>query len=515
MALNREEFDRYNNLCLKAYVAEEENMSQCPSCQSIIEIVLRSKRELAKLEIQTHQKTQTGEVLDYESYCHYSQFRIRCRNCSFEYCAQCKISPYHVGFTCESYQVNLTAAHCHFCKVKLHVDNTSAGYDLDLCTAAECLQLVQEVCRTVLSCGHSCGGLRGESSHLCCLEAECGESKGGPSKEDFCNICWVEGLGERASLQVECGHVFHYHCLLAKMKAGYPGPRITFGFLQCPLCKQRIKHPAISHAYLDHEVLFKTISAKALQRLPLEGMDKHEKLITVGSRYYKNELQFALDSFAFYNCFKCKKPYFGGKRDCENAEEGRAADELVCFDCCDYVGSSHCKEATHREFHAWKCRFCCMPAVWFCWGTTHFCERCHSHKPYEKPTLPRESFPQCKGPATCPLKVAHPPNGPGTDSEFLLGCAMCVKSNGARPEVKASSSPNVSVSEMKAYLLSQSPAVVTEQQLLFVDRQELVQMFVKSLSLKQTRALLQSKGHDISQYLEAREFESALKRLCR
>lgn len=29
------------------------------------------------------------------------------------------------------------------------------------------------------------------------------------------------------------------------------------------------------------------------------------------------KIEDALDIFAFYQCFKCKKPYFGGKKDCQ------------------------------------------------------------------------------------------------------------------------------------------------------------------------------------------------------
>jgi len=33
----------------------------------------------------------------------------------------------------------------------------------------------------------------------------------------------------------------------------------------------------------------------------------------------------------------------------------------------------------------------------------------------------KKELPQCKGPANCPLKVAHPENG----EEYALGCAVC------------------------------------------------------------------------------------------
>ena len=30
------------------------------------------------------------------------------------------------------------------------------------------------------------------------------------------------------------------------------------------------------------------------------------------------------------------------------------------------------------EFLDYKCRYCCSVAVWFCFGTTHFCNKCHN-----------------------------------------------------------------------------------------------------------------------------------------
>ena len=64
----------------------------------------------------------------------------------------------------------------------------------------------------------------------------------------------------------------------------------------------------------------------------------------------------------------------------------------------------------------WKCKFCCGPAVWFCWGNTHFCDPCHKMAAGGR-------MPPCKpcDPATCDIKMPHakPP------SELCLGCSMC------------------------------------------------------------------------------------------
>lgn len=37
--------------------------------------------------------------------------------------------------------------------------------------------------------------------------------------------------------QLECGHVFHAHCCRTVLTRRWPGPRITFTFSMCPICK--------------------------------------------------------------------------------------------------------------------------------------------------------------------------------------------------------------------------------------------------------------------------------------
>jgi hypothetical protein len=66
--------------------------------------------------------------------------------------------------------------------------------------------------------------------------------------------------------------------------------------------------------------------------------------------------------------------------------------------------------------------------VYFCFGTTHFCERCHSDTGRMGDLFSSGKLPQCPcGPlgkqlvGECPLGVKHPPGG----QEFPLGCGVC------------------------------------------------------------------------------------------
>jgi E3 ubiquitin-protein ligase MYCBP2 len=69
---------------------------------------------------------------------------------------------------------------------------------------------------------------------------------------------------------------------------------------------------------------------------------------------------------AYYMCFKCTKPYFGGMKDClVNANEKVAfnPEELVCGVCVaeSLGGEANCK--THgNDYIEYKCRFCCSIA---------------------------------------------------------------------------------------------------------------------------------------------------------
>ena len=80
------------------------------------------------------------------------------------------------------------------------------------------------------------------------------------------------------------------------------------------------------------------------------------------------------------------------------------------------------------DFLEYKCRYCCSVAVYFCFGTTHFCNPCHDD--FQRLTsIPKAELPQCPvGPCAkplegteCPLHVKHPPTG----EEFALGCGVC------------------------------------------------------------------------------------------
>jgi E3 ubiquitin-protein ligase MYCBP2 len=102
-------------------------------------------------------------------------------------------------------------------------------------------------------------------------------------------------------------------------------------------------------------------------------------------------------------------------------------EELVCGGCSDVSRAQMCpKHGT--DYLEYKCRYCCSVAVFFCFGTTHFCNACHDD--FQRvANVPKSELPQCPvGPKAvqlageeCPLHVSHPPTG----EEFALGCGIC------------------------------------------------------------------------------------------
>lgn len=186
---------------------------------------------------------------------------------------------------------------------------------------------------------------------------------------------------------------------------------------QCPELDKEIK---------KNETFERTVIKKALERAKFEDLHKHER---IKKPPFNNDLQsYALAKLSYYMCFKCQNPYFGGMKDCDQANQDYAnfkKEELVCGKCAAVAvggGVKQCKKHG-TDYIEYKCKFCCSIAQWFCWGNTHFCEPCHK-KQCSGDYVSRKSkdqLPKCPGPKTCPLKIKHPDNG----EEYALGCSIC------------------------------------------------------------------------------------------
>eukprot|EP00828_Plagiopyla_frontata_P046149 TRINITY_DN8101_c0_g2_i2.p4 TRINITY_DN8101_c0_g2~~TRINITY_DN8101_c0_g2_i2.p4 ORF type:complete len:126 (+),score=26.00 TRINITY_DN8101_c0_g2_i2:405-782(+) len=110
----------------------------------------------------------------------------------------------------------------------------------------ECQKKVKNACQHILECGHPCQGIKEEKFHLFCLFDECAKKNEilmGQKGSDFCNICFTESLINSPAVQLKCGHVFHQDCITKNLEMEWNGPRITFSFCYCPLCKSWMQFP--------------------------------------------------------------------------------------------------------------------------------------------------------------------------------------------------------------------------------------------------------------------------------
>ena len=114
-------------------------------------------------------------------------------------------------------------------------------------------------------------------------------------------------------------------------------------------------------------------------------------------------------------------------------EETATKEDLVCKDChLEEFGAGNAQCSTHGTKHIdWKCIYCCNVAVYFCYGTHYFCQRCHDE--YVTPPKNHVEVRDCGG-VDCPLGVPHPPaNADFKLSTFPIGCSLCNGGEKGRP----------------------------------------------------------------------------------
>ncbi|XP_065186981.1 E3 ubiquitin-protein ligase MYCBP2-like isoform X2 [Sycon ciliatum] len=367
---------------------------------------------------------------------------------------------------------------CRFCK---STEQRLLSTHRDVCTKRQCKERNASACSKRLPCGDWCGGIAGEEKCLPCLQSPCcGDSNQASATaaapaatstanttvcsssitgsstddntccnnngangavievaravhytaDDTCAICYTDTLGEAPAIQLSCGHIFHKHCCDTLLEKQWSGPRISFQFLKCPSCEDCfMEHPSLDTRTIPMVGLFKRVKEKALLRLEVDKELENEAITNPCSEFYQKPAEYAMKRYAYYLCHDCERPYFGGDAQCAVQVVGAEFDpqELMCGHCSNVRGVEVCpKHGT--DFIAYKCRYCCTLAVYFCWGTTHFCPICHDVNGGE--LRYQTKFPSCPvGPTCkklegvpCPLGIKHPPTG----EEFAIGCVVCL-----------------------------------------------------------------------------------------
>eukprot|EP01119_Soliformovum_irregulare_P019714 TRINITY_DN6305_c0_g1_i2.p1 TRINITY_DN6305_c0_g1~~TRINITY_DN6305_c0_g1_i2.p1 ORF type:complete len:418 (+),score=94.64 TRINITY_DN6305_c0_g1_i2:1097-2350(+) len=411
-------YDELLDSSLKRVVdSPSSHMTRCPRCSMIIE----------KLESNPHdpeaQWQLQSSVGSPEAAVNRLKNRFRCRNCDCAFCAECLTTPYHEGETCQEFRDSKLVEKCRFCGSHLPFGTKSK-----VCSEKECQEREELRCHKKSdTCQHECLGVEGEQICPPCIHPECSREDS-QTTEDLCNMCWTEDLGSAPIIQLKCNHFFHYNCVLNTLNKKWPGPRITFGFACCPLCKvpmvPKDPHPQIEFILKSFHELEDELKKRSLNRLKFEEMEKSPEIVDPNGKFHGNPQGFAMDRFVYFMCSECQQPYFAGQRVCEDVGDFDSK-ELVCGGCSGRDLTDDCPKHGN-QFIEYKCKFCCSVASWYCWGNTHFCDACHKRQLNREylNRIPPNLMPKCQGKEYCPLKIEHP-----HVTEFCLGCLICRAEN--------------------------------------------------------------------------------------
>lgn len=195
---------------------------------------------------------------------------------------------------------------CRFCGVYGTSGLLAVG---NVCVEQQCQEYSANACSKILACGHFCGGIINEANCLPCLHQKCQSAFGSDPKkpkltqdgDDMCMICFSEALSCAPSIQMMCGHVFHFHCSKMILQKRWHGARISFAFSQCPICKNDIYHDSLKDLLEPINALKEDVKRKAVMRLKYEGIDRG----IIDDQ--KDVVVYAMERYAYYVCCKCQK----------------------------------------------------------------------------------------------------------------------------------------------------------------------------------------------------------------
>ena len=193
---------------------------------------------------------------------------------------------------------------CRFCGSPAQ---TSLLSPTPVCNHPDCQEYSREACTVMHECGHVCGGIRSENTCLPCLHGCSPTPLLRQDADDMCMICFSEALSAAPAIQLECGHVFHAHCCKMVLMKRWPGPRITFTFSLCPICKVNIQHCSLASLLASVHELLEDVRRKALMRLEYEGGRRSEASAAAAARNNQDLTTYAMERYAYYVCYKCKK----------------------------------------------------------------------------------------------------------------------------------------------------------------------------------------------------------------
>jgi hypothetical protein len=272
-----------------------------------------------------------------------------------------------------------------------------------------------------------------------------------------------DAVAARTIITLTCGHRWHLDCIKQQLEHARPNPakRLVFTGCTCAKCGTVCSdHPQLQHVARQVDSLRLRVQALIQEQVGVEIENNEND----GQNNTTNQelLDRAWKKYAFYLCANCQEPYFGGTIECADQVDGEIIDakDRLCETCRETAtrhssgdGIIICRHvAQHRSFLVWKCRYCCRPANFVCYGNVHFCESCHERntkrvqqqqdrqrqQQYPAATAappPLEPIP-CPGGAACPFpkprnasqsenQQQYHVNVPTSDGEQIYGCTLC------------------------------------------------------------------------------------------
>lgn len=257
-----------------------------------------------------------------------------------------------------------------------------------------------------------------------------------------CAIC-LEPLQTEPVITLSCGHKWHLQCIIEQLQTALPTSkqRLLFTGCQCAKCGTICDHENLRDLTRTTDALREKVDRLLREQLALDAPDVWNKA-QVDPQSIRSTLAYARRKYAFYLCSHCREPYFGGTVECADLlRSDQNEDERLCVACSPQSQVICRNPLEHRGHLVWKCRYCCRPSTYLCYGNVHFCDECHGRnsqwvrqlklttdsgsrggKPAPLPPIP------CPG-STCPYP--KPPssaihcNGPKIQSEQVYGCAWC------------------------------------------------------------------------------------------
>ena len=110
-------------------------------------------------------------------------------------------------------------------------------------------------------------------------------------ENELCKICFTSDLGEEPCSQLSCGHIFHTNCLVNLLKNRWTTLKISFGFMKCPCCNQKINFRGLSFAVANELGPLMALKIKveklALQTAKEQGVLNDDRLTTPGDIYFE------------------------------------------------------------------------------------------------------------------------------------------------------------------------------------------------------------------------------------